>query len=112
MVIGSPGGPRIIQFTLKAILNFLDFNLDIQKSIDFGNFIALNNVVELEENTEIVKIKPELEKLGHKVKITEITSGLNGITLYQNIADYHKNKLSSSLYGGADPRRQSSAIGE
>ncbi|MCE2687659.1 MAG: gamma-glutamyltransferase [Rickettsiales bacterium] len=112
MVIGSPGGPRIIQFILKAILNFLDFNLDIQKSIDFGNFIALNNIIELEENTEIVKIKPELEKLGHKVKITEITSGLNGITLYQNIADYHKNKLSSSLYGGADPRRESFAIGE
>ncbi len=112
MVIGSPGGPRIIQFTLKAILNFLDFNLDIQKSIDFGNFISLNNIVELEENTEIVKIKPELEKLGHQVKIIEITSGLNGITLYRNISDYGNNKASSSLYGGADPRREGSAVGE
>jgi gamma-glutamyltranspeptidase len=43
MVIGSPGGPRIIQFTLKAILNFLDFNLDIQKSIDFGNEKDVDN---------------------------------------------------------------------
>ena len=34
MVIGSPGGSRIITITLEAILNVIDHGMDIQAAID------------------------------------------------------------------------------
>lgn len=34
MVIGSPGGSRIITITLEAILNVIDFGMDIQEAVD------------------------------------------------------------------------------
>jgi gamma-glutamyltranspeptidase/glutathione hydrolase len=34
MVIGSPGGPRIITITLEAILNVIDHGMTIQEAID------------------------------------------------------------------------------
>jgi gamma-glutamyltranspeptidase/glutathione hydrolase len=34
MVIGSPGGSRIITITLEAILNVIDHRMDIQEAID------------------------------------------------------------------------------
>jgi gamma-glutamyltranspeptidase/glutathione hydrolase len=34
MVIGSPGGARIITITLEAIINVIDFGMDIQQAID------------------------------------------------------------------------------
>ncbi|MSP34061.1 MAG: gamma-glutamyltransferase [Rickettsiales bacterium] len=100
MVVGSPGGPRIIQFTLKAILNHLDWGMDIQKAIAAPNFVALNGAVELEENTAVAKLKPQLEEMGHKVKVIDIVSGIHAITI-----DDRK------LKGGADPRRNGVAIG-
>lgn len=100
MVVGSPGGPRIIQFTLKAILNHLDWQMDIQKSISAPNFVALNGALELEENTSVAKLKPQLEEMGHKVKVIDIVSGIHAIAI-----DGRK------LKGGADPRRNGVAVG-
>jgi gamma-glutamyltranspeptidase/glutathione hydrolase len=34
MVIGSPGGPRIITITLEAILNVIDHGMTVQEAID------------------------------------------------------------------------------
>ena len=34
MVIGSPGGARIITITLEAIINVIDFGMDISQAID------------------------------------------------------------------------------
>lgn len=99
MSIGSPGGPRIIQFLAKAIILSLDFNLNIQQAISYPNFIALNNEVELEAGTDIIKNKSKLEELGHQVTIKDIVSGINGIKAFK-----------SHMQSGADPRRQGSAI--
>lgn len=101
MVLGSPGGPRIIQFTVKTIINHIDFNQDIQQAISSPNFVVLNDVVELEAGTKITKLQKRLEKLGHKTKIIEITSGINAIAINDN-----------KITGGADPRRQGAAIGK
>lgn len=102
MTVGSPGGPRIIQFLVKTILLNLDFNYNIQQAISAPNFVVLNDLVELEAGTDIVKTKSDLEKLGHIVSITDIVSGINGVT-----------KLDSGkLEGGSDPRRQGKAIGD
>ncbi len=101
MVVGSPGGPRIIQFVLKAIIAHLDWNLDIQKAISLPNFVVLNDTIELEKRTTLEKIQPKLEKMNHNVKIADIVSGIHAIVIKSN-----------GLEGGADPRRGGSAIGE
>ena len=101
MVLGSPGGPRIIQFTVKTILNYIDWNMDIQEAISSPNFIALNNVIELEKGTKITRLKKKLEKMGHKVELTDIVSGINAIAVNDNY-----------IKGGSDPRRQGFAVGK
>lgn len=99
MIVGSPGGPRIIQFTLKTILNYLDYKMDIQKAISSPNFVVLNDVIELEDKTNITRLKSGLEKLGHQVKVIDIVSGINAIAIEGN-----------KIKAGADPRRQGSAM--
>jgi len=100
MVVGSPGGPRISQFVTKTIIAYLDWNLDIQQAISMPNFVALNDKLELEKRTEITQLKSSLKRKGHNIIITDITSGINAIVVKNN-----------KIYGGADPRRQGSAIG-
>jgi gamma-glutamyltranspeptidase/glutathione hydrolase len=101
MIVGSPGGPRIIQFVLKTIIAYLDWNLDIQESISLPNFVVLNDEIELESRINLDNLKPDLEKMGHKVKITDLVSGIHAIVIKPN-----------GLEGGADPRRGGFAIGE
>ena len=100
MVVGSPGGPRIIQFVVKAIVNHLDFGLDAQQSISLPSFVVLNDLVELEKNQNIVQLKSALNKMGHETKVIEIVSGIGAVVV-------DKNKIT----GGADPRREGVAVG-
>ena len=62
MTIGSPGGPRISQFVAKALIAQIDWGLDIQQAISLPNFIALYDRIELEDRSEIVGLKKQLEK--------------------------------------------------
>lgn len=101
MVVGSPGGPRIIQFVVKAIVNHLDFGLDVQQAIALPSFVVLNDVVELEKNQNITNLKSALNKMGHETKVIEIVSGISAVAL-------EKNKIT----GGADPRREGVAVGQ
>ncbi len=101
MVVGSPGGPRIIQYTLRTILSVLDWKLDVQKAISMPNYVVLNDVVELEKNTAITKLQKPLKKMGHQVLIKDLTSGIHAITIEND-----------GVKGGADPRRDGVARGE
>ena len=101
MAIGSPGGPRIIQYVLKTIIAHLDWGMNIQDAISLPNYVALNEIVELEDRTTLVSLKKQLEAMGHKVSVVDITSGLNGITIGKD-----------GMEGGADPRRLGIALGE
>lgn len=101
MIIGSPGGPRIIQFVVKTIIGVLDFGLDVQQAISMPNFVALNDIIELEKRTDLEALKTPLQKMGHEVKIVDITSAIQGVVI--------KN---DRIFGGADPRRQGLAIGQ
>jgi gamma-glutamyltranspeptidase/glutathione hydrolase len=100
-VLGSPGGPRIIQYTARVIIQILDHNIDIQEAVSNPNFVVLNEIVELEKNSEITKLKKDLEKLGHQVEIKDQTSGIHAIKIDND-----------NLLGAADPRRDGVAIGE
>ncbi|PVZ66312.1 gamma-glutamyltransferase [Pelagibaculum spongiae] len=101
MVIGSPGGSRIIGYVLKTIIGVIDWNLDIQQAINLPHFINRNGGTDLEAGTVAEQLKPTLERLGHKVKIRDLNSGLHGIIIKNN-----------RLHGGADMRREGMVLAE
>ena len=100
LVIGSPGGSRIINYVAHTIIGVLDWQLNIQQAINMPKVTNRNFVTSLELGTDITSLKPALEARGHKVKIRSMNSGLHGIELTKE-----------GLIGGADPRREGLALG-
>lgn len=101
MVVGSPGGSRIIAYVLKTIVAVLDWRIDVNSAAALPNFVKMEEYLELERGTEIEPLAKELKEKGHKVKISDLTSGVNAIYI-----DPARN-----LHGAADPRREGVAIG-
>ena len=95
LVVGSPGGSRIINYVAQTIVGVLDWQLDPQQAINLPKVTNRNKVTTLEKNTTITALKPMLEAKGHKVSVRDLNSGIHAIEL--------KN---GKLYGGADPRRE------
>lgn len=102
MVIGSPGGSRIINYVAKTMLGVLEWDMDIQAAISLPHFVNRNGGTDLEEGTDAAMLKQVLEALGHKVSVRDLNSGLHGITINSE----------GLLQGGADPRRVGLVIGE
>lgn len=100
MVIGSPGGARIIEYVLQTIIAVIDWNLDIQQAINLPHYLNMNGPTELEAGTTAAELKEGLEQRGHMVKVADTPSGLHGIT-----------RINGELAGGADPRREGTALG-
>ncbi|MFQ3250651.1 gamma-glutamyltransferase [Glaciecola sp.] len=100
LIIGSPGGSRIIDYVAQTIINVVDFDMDIQQAINAPRVTNRNDYTALEKGSSLVDLKEELEKIGHNVRILDLNSGLHGI-------QYKDGKL----VGGADPRREGIAVG-
>lgn len=100
LVIGSPGGSRIIGFTAQTIIAHLDWGMDIQAAIDMPRRVNRWGKYELEDKGETETLQTELETLGFTVEVKPINSGLHGIA------------VGKTLTGGADPRREGIALGD
>jgi len=101
LLIGSPGGSRIINYVAKSIVAILDWDMDIQQAIGLGHFVNRNGATDLEEGTDIVDLQAPLEALGHEINVRDLNSGLHGILIRDG-----------QLHGGADPRREGIVMGE
>ena len=118
---GSPGGNSIIAYTAKTIMGILDWGLTPQEAIELPNLIARNGRVAVEskgikdeETDEIDRGSPgetfglpenivaALEAKGHKVRRSK--GEFSGLHIIYRNAD-------GSLVGGADPRREGTAVG-
>lgn len=100
-VVGSPGGSQIIGYVGKTLVALLDWKMDPQQAVDFGNFGSRNGPTELEKGTESEAWKAALETKGHEVRLLEMTSGTQVIV-----------KTPEGFLGGADGRREGVAIGD
>jgi gamma-glutamyltranspeptidase/glutathione hydrolase len=101
LVVGSPGGARIIGYVARAVLGVVDWKLDAAKAVALPHALTLGGAAELEEGTEAAALKPLLEAMGHTVSVREQNSGLHAIELREG-----------RLVGGADPRREGVALGQ
>lgn len=101
VVVGSPGGSRIVSYVAQTLIGVIDFGLDIQQAINLPKVTNRNDYTALEKGTPITALAESLEALGHPVKIVDLNSGLHGIQF-----------KSGKIVGGADPRREGVALGE
>jgi len=103
MVVGSPGGSSIINYTVKALVATLDWGLDIQSALSLPNMGSRNGPTELEQDSVYAhQLSGPLRARGHDIRAIEMTSGLHGI-----------ERLPSGAWrGGADPRREGAVRGK
>lgn len=101
LVLGSPGGSRIISYVAQTLIGVLDMGLDIQQAINMPKITNRNDYTALEKGTGFEAFKGQLEAMGHTVKIIDLNSGLHGI-----------QRRDGKWVGGADPRREGVAVGD
>ncbi|WP_420405248.1 gamma-glutamyltransferase [Nisaea sp.] len=101
ILIGSPGGSRIIPYVAWALIGIIDWGMTPQDAIDMGHVSNRNGVTELEEDTAVAAWQEALELKGHEIKISSLNSGLHAIRIGEGL-----------LLGGADPRREGAVRGE
>ncbi len=77
LVLGSPGGPRIITTVANILMGVVDYGMNIQEAVDAPRFHQqwLPDVASVEEgfSPDIVK---RLESMGHHVEFGEMDSGV------------------------------------
>lgn len=105
LVVGSPGGTRIIGFVAQSVIGVLDWRLDAQQAVAAPHFLAEDGPVELEQGTPVAGHRAALEALGHRVAVTNMNSGLHAIAI-----DYARR--GRILTPGVDPRREGVALGD
>ncbi|WP_371134646.1 gamma-glutamyltransferase family protein [Phenylobacterium sp.] len=101
--VGSPGGPAIIAYNLKALVGVLDWKLSMQAAIDLPNLVARGANYGAELGRMDPAIAAGLAAKGIVLKSGGAAegSGLHGV----------KALPGGGLEGGADPRREGKAIG-
>ena len=85
LIVGSPGGSRIIGYVAKTLVAVLDWSLPLQSAIDLPNLVNRNSATELERGTGTGKLQSQLESLGHEVSLRAMTSGIYGIELIRGV---------------------------
>ncbi|MBM3518762.1 MAG: gamma-glutamyltransferase, partial [Alphaproteobacteria bacterium] len=101
LVAGSPGGSQIIGYVANTLIAMLDWSMDAAAAVAMPHFGNRDGPTELEAATPIAARRDALRALGHDVRVVPMTSGLHVI-----------RATASGLEGGADPRREGSAIGD
>lgn len=101
MAVGSPGGSRIIGYVASTLIAHLDWGMPIQQAINQPHLINRFGTYDLEKGTDAERFKAPLEKMGFKVNVRDLNSGLHAIHFKDG-----------KLVGGADPRREGIAMGD
>jgi gamma-glutamyltranspeptidase/glutathione hydrolase len=106
LVLGTPGGSRIITATLLTILNVVDYGMNIQEAVDAPRF----HQQWLPETTNIERFafSPDTQKLltdmGHKLGAPQPANHLAAIIVGAPSLD-GKPVGANRYYGANDPRR-------
>lgn len=97
MILGSPGGPAIVGFVVKTLVAMIDWDMTPAHAVAAPFVLGMGDTVTLESTLQ--DVKPDLEKLGHSVRIGNYASGIHAIRISKD-----------GLVGGADPRREGVVI--
>ena len=101
MVIGSPGGSRIIGYVASTIIAYLDWGLSLQQAISAPHLVNRFGAYDIEKHSAAEGFKKGLQAMGYRVNVRSLNSGLHGIVFNEG-----------KLIGAADPRREGIARGD
>lgn len=101
LVIGSPGGSRIIGYVAQSIIAYLDWGMDVQEAVAAPRLVNRFGPFDIEAGTAATDLEAALQEKGFETEVRELTSGLHAIAIEDG-----------RLLGGADPRREGIALGE
>ncbi len=102
LILGSPGGSRIIGYVAKTIIAKYQWNMNIQAAINMPHLVNRFGTYDVEVGTDAEKLVPALERMGFEVNTRALNSGLHAIAINED----------GTLEGGADPRREGIVLGE
>ncbi|MEQ8922542.1 MAG: gamma-glutamyltransferase [Roseovarius confluentis] len=100
LVVGSPGGSRIIGYVAQAIVAHLDWGMDVQQAVAMPHLVNRFGTFDVEAGTTAEDLAAPLAELGYEVNAGALNSGLHAIS------------VGEGLLGGADPRREGIALGK
>ena len=100
LVVGSPGGSRIIGYVAKTIIAHLDWGMDVQQAVDSAHLINRFGTYDVEAGRVDGALAAELAAMGFGVNRRALTSGIHAIS------------VRDGLLGGADKRREGVALGD
>ncbi|UFX42607.1 gamma-glutamyltransferase [Bradyrhizobium sp. 41S5] len=108
MVVGTPGGSRIITAVLLTMINAIDYGMDAQEAVDMPRFHQqwLPEATNLEDFTLSPDTRKILEGMGHKFGPPQPANHLAVIIIGAPSLD-GKPVGSNRFYGANDPRRNS-----
>ena len=130
MIVGSPGGPNIINYVAKVIMATLDWGYTLPQAVRLANIGSRNENTEVESGQTPTELITALEQRGHLIKVREMNSGLHAIlrmdlnTVNQStesaaVKDIisldqtsFEKKPSFIWQGVADPRREGIALAD
>jgi gamma-glutamyltranspeptidase / glutathione hydrolase len=94
-VLGSPGSWRIIPYVTKTLVGLIDWKMNMADAVALPHATSRSGPTELEADRGLDGVASALRAMGHDVKLTDQTSGVNGIRVTKDGFD-----------AAADPRRE------
>jgi gamma-glutamyltranspeptidase / glutathione hydrolase len=107
MAVGSAGATRIVSSVLQTILNILEFDMSAESAVAAPRFHTQDSLIQVESGIERGSVE-KLREMGHLVESKRPSSA----RLY--FGGVHAALVRSEngeLEGGADPRRDGTALG-
>ena len=121
LVLGSPGGARIITITLETVLNLLDYGMGLQEAVDAPRLHHqwLPDVIGIEMRGLSPDTKSKLEAMGHKIVEQGLWGAVAAIAIGQDQPAGPGSSVSDAgrsgrmrpgfIYGANDSRRPAGA---
>ena len=97
LVVGSPGGPTIINSVLQTIINVVDLKLPLEKAVASNRIHHqwLPDEIAMERRNSAPNVVTRLQQMGHKVKLQGTIGDVQAI---------FKDPVNGSVTGVSDPR--------
>ena len=104
LVLGSPGGGRIINAVFQVLVNVIDHNMPLQAAVNAPRIHHqwLPDRLDYEPRALPADVRLALERLGHTLATREAVGNVNAIGSAEN----------GEWLGAADPRRGGTAVGQ
>lgn len=106
MALGSPGGPAIISYVARTLVDVLFHGETLQQAIESPHIASRQGPVEIESIQSAAGLADGLIERGHRIRVGPMTSGLHGII---RVCDTSGERC--VLESGTDPRREGLARG-